>query len=55
MIYKPKATWDEELECEIEVPHLTVFEHDDGIPTGLLDVNGNELHRYEKIKLGFIK
>ena len=51
---KQTATWDSDLECEVEARHVTVIEHDDGIPTGILDKDGNELFRYEKAKLGFV-
>lgn len=51
---KHKAAWDTNLECEVETPHVTVHEAEDGIPTGILDKDGNELFRYEKIKLGFV-
>lgn len=54
--YRPKARWCEELESEIDSPPaVTVFEVDDGIPTGVLDQHGNELFRYDKIKIGFLK
>lgn len=59
MVYrrrKPKAvsTWCEELECEIEVPQLTVYEYDCE-PTGLLDKNGFELVRDDRVPMGFTR
>lgn len=55
--YRPKlnSRWCDDLDMEIETPQITVFEADDGIPTGVLDKNGNELLRYERVPLGFIK
>lgn len=52
---KPRAVWDEALGCEIELPNLWVHVEEDGVPTGLLDKDGNELYRYEKVKMGFVK
>lgn len=37
------------------VPDLTVYEDSDGIvPTGLVDLEGNAICRYEKGPLGFL-
>ena len=53
--YRPRIRWSAELECEVDSPSpLTVFEVDDGVPTGILDQYGNELCKYEKIPMGFL-
>jgi hypothetical protein len=53
-VTKPRAVWDSDLGCDIDVPRIVTIEEDDGENTGLVDVNGNPIHRFVKTRLGFI-
>jgi hypothetical protein len=56
VVMKPKAFDVEELEEEFApfVPDLTVYDSDEFVFTGLLDHEGNEIHRSEKAPMGFL-
>jgi hypothetical protein len=56
VVMKPKAfeveDWDDE---STPVVHdLTVYDCDEYVFTGLLDHEGNEIHRSEKAPMGFL-
>lgn len=58
MRYAPRQEWSIQLPSTTEEHRLEVYEDDEaeyGSPTGLLDKDGCELMRYDRIKLGFIK
>jgi hypothetical protein len=56
VVMKPKAFELEDWEEEFTplVPDLTVYDSDEYVFTGLLDHEGNEIHRSEKQPMGFL-
>jgi hypothetical protein len=56
VVKKPKAfdveDWDDD--SVPHVPDLTVYDSDEFVFTGILDHEGNEIHRADKAPLGFL-
>ena len=52
---KADFVYDDTLGLDVHLPHLVVHEDDDGVPTGILDKQGNELARYTKVPMGFCR
>jgi hypothetical protein len=51
---KMSTRWSTVMEDEVQDIHLTVYEENDPIPTGVLDSDGNEFYRMkETVPMGF--
>jgi len=51
---KMSVRYSDVWEGDVQDPHLTVYEDNDPIPTGVLDTDGNEFYRCkETVPMGF--